>query len=298
VLAVANELGYSPSALGQGLVTRSSRIIGVIVGDIVDPYFAEIASGVESTAGTSGYITMVCTADRRTATELAHVRALGEYRAAGIVFAGSGYADHRGSEALARAVAQAREAGSVVVSVAPREFPSVSIGYDNRTAAYDVTDYVISLGHRDIRFVQGPAGLITSKARLEGFQAAMRDAELDAQRLLPGGFAFESGLEAASTMLSAGNLPDAVIAINDEVAIGVLTGLRHAGVEVPERVSVAGIDDTRPARFVELTTVSVPLRDLGVAAASVILAGVDAPVADAVLPHRLVPRRTTARRDR
>ena len=110
---------------------------------------------------------------------------------------------------------------------------------------------------------------------------------------LPGGFEYEAG-DAAAELLAAGELPDAVLAVNDEVAIGLLTGLRRAGVDVPGRVSVAGIDDTRPARLVDLTSVWLPLHELGERAARVILEGADGNV---VLPHRLVPRATTAVRD-
>jgi LacI family transcriptional regulator, galactose operon repressor len=90
VLAAAGELGYQPSALARALVTRNSRIIGVLVGSIVDPYFAEIARGVEDVAGRMGYLTMVCNADRRTEAEIAHLRTLRDYQAAGVVFASSG----------------------------------------------------------------------------------------------------------------------------------------------------------------------------------------------------------------
>src|ERR671924_2238620 len=115
VLEAAADLGYAPSALAQALVTRSSRIIGVIVNDIVDPYFAEIARGVEDVAGRMGYLVMVCTADRHTDAEIAHLRTLRDYQAAGVVFASSGYAaDARGAE-LATAVADITDSGSTVV---------------------------------------------------------------------------------------------------------------------------------------------------------------------------------------
>src|SRR5215213_11859762 len=90
VLEAAADLGYAPSALAQALVTRSSRIIGVIVNDIVDPYFAEIARGVEDVAGRSGHLVMVCNADHRIEAEIEYVRALRDYHAEGLVFAGSG----------------------------------------------------------------------------------------------------------------------------------------------------------------------------------------------------------------
>jgi LacI family transcriptional regulator len=85
VLAAADELGYRPSELARALVKRTSRIVGVIVGDIVDPYFAEIARGVEDVAARAGHLTMVCNADRRPAAELAHLGVLRDYHAAGVV---------------------------------------------------------------------------------------------------------------------------------------------------------------------------------------------------------------------
>ena len=159
-----------------------------------------------------------------------------------------------------------------------------------------MTDYLISLGHRRIAFVAGPEGLATSLQRERGFLAAMEAAGLPADLRIGGGFDFEAGLAAGRALLGTRPLPDAVVAANDEAAIGVLTALRHAEVDVPGEVSVAGIDDTRPARFVELTTVNLPLYDLGAVAARHILAGAGEAPGEVVLPHRLVPRRTTARR--
>lgn len=301
VLEAAQELGYQPSALARALVTRNSRIIGVIVGNIVDPYFAEIARGVENVAGRVGYLTMVCNADRRTDAEIEHVRVLRDYQASGVVFASSGYVDDEHAAELGRAVGELHDLGSSVIALAQRDFECLHAVVDNRSAAYDITDYVASLGHERIAFVEGPAGLHTSALRREGFEAAMRDAGLDAGLRFDGGFEYEAGHAAALRMLAAGELPDAVVGANDEVAIGVLMGLRQAGVEVPGRVSVAGIDDTRPARFVELTTVSVPLYELGAVAARAILSARGehaAPTGDVVLPHRLIPRSTTTRRAR
>jgi LacI family transcriptional regulator len=301
VLAAADELSYQPSALARALVTRNSRIIGVIVGSIVDPYFAEIARGVDDVAGRMGYLTMVCNADRHTEAELAHLHILRDYQAAGVVFASSGYAEDEHGDDLARAVADLSERGSAVVALAQRDFECLQAVVDNRAAAYDITDYVASLGHRRIAFVDGPAGLYTTALRREGFESAMRDAGLDAGLCFDGGFEYEAGYNAALRMMAAGPLPDAVVGVNDEVAIGVLTGLRQAGVDVPGQVSIAGIDDTRPARFVELTTVSVPLYGLGAVPARAVLArhteGHEQP-ANVVLPHRLTPRSTTARRGR
>jgi len=293
VLAAADDLGYAPSALAQALVQRTSRIIGVIVNDIVDPYFAEIARGVEDVAGRMGYLVMVCNADRRPEAELEYVRALREYHALGIVFAGSGTPENAANAALD---AEVGAAGARVVALAQREFPAHLVHVDNAAAAFEVTEHLLSLGHRRIAFVDGPEGLATSMQRARGFEAAMGAAGLPGDLRLAGGFDFESGVAAGGELLGTRPLPDAVLAANDEAAIGVLTALRHAGIDVPGEISVAGIDDTRPARFVELTTVNLPLHDLGAVAARHILAGADEPAGEVVLPHRLVPRRTTSRR--
>jgi len=293
VLVAAEELGYRPSELARALAKRTSRIIGVIVGDIVDPYFAEIARGVDDVAARRGYLTMVCNADRRPAAELAHLDVLRDYRAAGVVFAGSGYEDGPESAQLAAAVEALQERGSAVVALAARDFACPSVLVDNRAAAREVTEYLLGLGHRRIAFVRGPERLHTSAHRLEGFEAAMAAAGADPVQLA-GGFDYEAG-DAAAELLLREALPDAVLAVNDEVAIGLVTGLRARGVDVPGRISVAGVDDTRPARLLNLTTVSLPLQELGAMAARAVLDGSDG---DVVLPHRLVPRMTTAPRRR
>jgi LacI family transcriptional regulator len=298
VLAAARELGYSPSALAQALVTKRSRIIGVIVGDVVDPYFAEITRGVEDVAGRAGYLTIVCNADRRTSAERQYLDVLRDYRAVGAIFAGSGAVgeDEEGRELL-RSIDRARDQGMNVIALATRSFPAQRVTVDNRGASYDLTDYLLSLGHRRIAFVSGPTGFYTSFERLEGFNAALERSGVEPGPVYDGDFSYEAGQAAAVRMLAERRLPDAIIGANDETAIGVLTSLRQAGAEVPDAVSVGGIGNTRLAHFLDLTTVSVPTYELGAIAARRILGGETGEVdAVTILPHRLVTRATTSRR--
>ena len=171
VMQAAHDLSYSPSALARALVTRRTRIIGVIVGDVADPYFAEITRGVEDVAGRAGYLTIVCNADRRPAVEREYLNLLRDYNAEGAVFAGSGLLES--DEELDASVDQARRQGMHVVALAPRAFGGSSVSVDNRAAAYDLVDYLVSLGHRTIGFVAGPPDLISARERLEGFHAAL-----------------------------------------------------------------------------------------------------------------------------
>lgn len=299
VLAAADQLGYAPSALARALVTKRSRIVGVIVNDIVDPYFAEVARGVEDVAGRGGYLTMVCNADRHTGAEREYLSVLRDYNAEGVIFAGSGTAGDPENASLARAVAQAQERSIDVVALAPRDFAGTSITVDNRAAGYDIVDHLLALGHRRVALVRGPEGLLSADERIDGCLAALADHGLEPAAVYDGDFTFDSGQAAALRVLAAAKPPDAIVAANDETAIGALTALRLGGIDVPGTISVAGVGDTRIARFLDLTTVSIPTYELGATAARRILAADRSHDGTrTVLPHRLVPRRTTAPRAR
>ncbi len=294
VAEAAAELGYSPSALARALVTQRSRIIGVMVGDIQDAYFAEITRGVEDVAARAGYMTIVCNADRRTEVEVAQVAILCDYQAEGIVFAGSGYIDDPRGPELGIAVERARERGIRVLALATRDFACPRIVADNRAAAFDIIDYVLSLGHRRIAFIAGPAGLYASRDRLDGYREAMAEAGAE-PLVVEGDFSYGRGYAATLQMITEAEPPDAIVGANDETAVGALAALRQARIEVPARISVAGMTDTRLARFSDMTTVSVPMYQFGAAAARrVVMAGETQ--LETVLPHRVVPRSTTARR--
>ena len=297
VLDAARELGYSPSALARALVTRRSRIIGVMVGDIVDAYFAEITRGVEDVAARAGYMTIICNADRRTDVEIDQLAVLCDYQAEGVIFTGSGFLDDPRAADLAAAVQRARERDIHVLALAMRDFDCPRILSDNHSAAYDITDYVLSLGHRRLAYISGPPGLYASRDRLQGFREAASDAGVEPGRVYEGDFSYERGYAAALQMIAEAELPEAIIGANDETAIGALAALRQARLAVPEQVSVAGMTDTRLARFSDLTTVSVPVYQFGAAAARCIVSDETAP-SETVLPHRVVPRSTTARRGR
>ena len=204
-MEAARDLGYSPSALARALVTRRTRIIGVIVGDVVDPYFAEITRGVEDVAGRAGYLTIVCNADRRPSVEREYLNVLRDYNAEGAVFAGSGLVSS--DEALSESVGLARRQGMHVVALAPRSFEGSSVTVDNRAAAYDAVDYLASLGHRRIALVAGPVDLVSARQRLEGFLAALDAHSLAPGPLYEGDFSYAAGQAAALRMRGRGADP-------------------------------------------------------------------------------------------
>jgi LacI family transcriptional regulator len=291
------DLCYTPNAVARALATRTSRAIGLIVGDILDPYFAEIARGMEDWTRRRDYLTIVCNADRSAARELAYLRLLRDNHAAGVVFAGGAFAESEEAEELRELAVAARERGMHLLTVVERPLdPGMAvIGVDNRAVAYDITAYLASLGHKRIAFVDGPRGFTTADLRREGFIAAVKDAGLGEPLLYPGGFDYEAGRTCALRIL-ADRLPDAIVTFNDISALGVLVALRQAGVDVPRDVSVAGIDGTRDSQLLDLTTVKVPMYEIGAAAARAVIEPTEAPNQRLVLPHRVVPRGTTRHR--
>lgn len=287
----AAAVGYSPSAVGQALANKQSRIIGVIVEDGADPYFAEITRGVEDIASRAGYLTIVCNADRKIEVEVKQMTLMRHYRAAGVIFAGSGFVggDHA---RLAGLVKAARDDGISVVSLGRREIDADVVTYDNEAAAHDLTASLIAFGHRRIVLVGGLPGVYAAEDRKQGFLRAMEDAGLSPE-VVPGTFGHESGSSAVVRLLAGGPLPDAVIGSNDQTAGGVLTAFRQADIKVPEHVAVAGIGGTRLAALLDMTTVSVPLHTLGATAAQRILH--PQRISESIiLPHQIVPRGTTA----
>jgi LacI family transcriptional regulator len=301
VLAAAQALNYSPSALAKAMVTGDSRIVGMIIGDATDPYFATIVRGAEDVARKHGYLVIVCNSDRLPAIELTYLRMLNDYRVDGVIFAGGGLRD----EAYLREVRQALEVfyarEAACVSLGKHLFPSVPVMVDNRQVVYDAVSYLIGLGHQDIAYISGPRLLTTADLRLSGYQAALASHGIAVrpEYVLSGDFTYEAGLRAAQAMVNLPHRPSAVMASNDIMAIGCIVGLKELGCAIPGDISVMGIDDIPTARIVDppLTTVALPLYDLGaIGMESLIkLRSGELTLNDSVtLPHQLVVRKSTA----
>ena len=141
------------------------------------------------------------------------------------------------------------------------------VGIDNLAGAYDVTDHLISLGHRNLAIIKGPEDFVASTLRFEGFASSIRDhgLELPESNIKFGKFDGESGYACARELLLQENRPTAIFASNDEMAAGVLAAAQEFGIQVPDELSVAGFDDAPIARSVwpRLTTVRQPLRLMG-----------------------------------
>ncbi|MCC7368008.1 MAG: LacI family DNA-binding transcriptional regulator [Chloroflexi bacterium] len=277
VLEAAHALQYSPSVLARALVTRRTQIVGVIVGDVEDPYFAEIVRGVEDVARKAGYLVIVCNADRDPVTELSYLQTLHDYRVDGVILAAGGVTDAVQAARHADAVARLEQQGTVVVALAEVAAAAPCITIDNRAAAAEMARYVVGLGHREIGVIAGPATLTTSRARLQGIRGVLDADVLPEDRVMSGVFTADGGEQAAQRLLDQHPSLTALICVNDQMAVGALTAAHRRGLAVPEQLSIVGFGDTTAARlsWPPLTTMSVPRHEMGALAMTGLLEQLD-----------------------
>ncbi len=299
VLEAARRLDYVPDAFARALVRRRTGIIALTVHDIADPYFAEIARAVEDASQASGYRALICSTDRDPDKELQVVRSFRAFRPDGLIFAGGCVEDAAHVEKLRRGVGSLAVRGTRVVALSrhPTGVPMVRV--DNVAVARAATEHVISLGHRRIAFICGQPNFTTSTDRLEGYRQALAAYGLpfDPDLIVIGWYTWEGGYRATRELLARGVDFSAVVASTDIMAIGALVALREAGIHVPDRVSLVGINDLPVASVVDppLTTVSFRVRDLAAVAVRLILDALDGREIpqDTVLDFDLKVRRST-----
>ena len=271
VLAAASALQYSPSALARALVTRRSRMVGVLLGDIVDPYFAELVRGIEDVARRAGYLVVVCNTSRDPGTERRYVTALRDYRADAILFLGGDFFDPPTRRALQRELSLLASYGAVALAVAGDHADLPAIDIDHTAGAEEMVRYLIGVGHARIGFISGPLTVSTARDRRQGFLNAMAAAGLAADLTQEGDFAYAGGQAAALKLLD--RQPTAVFAANDQMALGVLAACRARGIAVPGDVSVVGFGNTSAAEHAvpALTSVAMPRHQLGVEAMQAVI---------------------------
>ncbi|NMB11949.1 MAG: LacI family transcriptional regulator [Firmicutes bacterium] len=269
VQEAAAKLNYRPNAIARSLVTNESRLVGLVVPDMADPYFPAIAAGVDEVAGRLRYTVILANTLRDAKREAEQIKVLMERRVDGLVFAGGSTAGARGWLGSA-----ASSIGIVVIDRPEFAFSYPSITIDNERGAEKATRYLIQLGHETIAFVSGPVDSYVSQERLQGYRLALRESGLGYREelVVHGDFTPRGGLVAMEELLSRSDRylgvdapVTAVFAANDQMAIGAMHGARLLGKEVPRDISIIGFDDIDVAAVVEppLTTMAVPTQDIG-----------------------------------
>ena len=296
ILRIVEEMNYQPNVLARGLRQRQSTIVGLVIADILNDYYATIAKGVQDAAYRRGYTVMFGNTDEDPMREERFLQALNQHRFAGLIIVPT----ERSRELLAR---YARTPVVEVDRSSGREAAHVILA-DNVASSRAVIAHLVELGHTRIATVTGSPTATTGAERLQGYLDGMRDACLTVDQgwIAPAARHDEaSGFEAMQRLLElpAARRPTAIFAFNNQVTAGVLRSLKQAAIRVPQQMSLVGFDDSRWAQLMTpaLSVVAQPARDMGYLAAERLFSLIenpDLPGTVTRLATRLVLRESTA----
>lgn len=241
VLRAVAELRYVPNAHAQLLARPQRSVVGVVVHDVSDPYFAELTRGLQRVATDHGRLVIICNSYRDPERELEYVEMLRAQQVAAIVLAGSGYHDATFTDRLAEKLAAYQATGGRVAVVGRHEHPGDAVMPANTDGGRLLGAELLRQGHTRIGVVAGPRVLTTITDRLDGLRAALADGghPLPEERIRYADFDRDGGARAAGELLDAVPGLTALVALNDSMAVGALTLLRARDVPGP-RTGVRG----------------------------------------------------------
>lgn len=267
---IAQELGYKPNALARGLVTKSSKTFGFVLPDITNPFFPDIAQGIDDCANANDYQLFLCNSNWEFEREKKQLEALCRNRVDGIII-------HSVAEDL-----------SVIHDIIPSDIPIVFCGMkpqaensnyvmlDDYNAGALAAEYIIGLGHRRISFVAGDyEGDDLRSSRQQGCFDTIKKSgnHIPDDYIKIGSWKQKSGYNLMTELLSENQAPTAVIAGNDIIALGVIQAIEEFGLNVPEDISVIGFDDIIYSSLykINLTTIYQPKYRIGELCVEVLL---------------------------
>ena len=260
VWEVIKELDYSPNSQARSLVSGRSRLLGLIVSEITNPFFPELIQGFEEAAVEHGYEILIGSTNYDPERMKTCIRRMVERKAEGVAVMTFGI-----EEPLLEKLAE-RKLPLVFVDVGP-ERPEISLlRVDYQHGIRQGVQHLAVLGHRDIAFVSGPLRLHSANSRLTTFKRAIQECgiKVNPKWIVEGDHTMEGGMAAAEKLLTEGNMPTAVMCSNDMTAIGVLHEAYRIGMRVPDDLSVIGFDDIHMTRMTipPLTTIQMSCYDL------------------------------------
>jgi LacI family transcriptional regulator len=296
VWKAVDEVGYVPNTQARALVSGRSRILGLIVSEITNPFFPELVQEFENLAVAQGYEVMIGSTNYDPARTESLIRRMLQRNVDGVAVMTFGIEE----ELVQKLV----DHGFPLVFVdAGPELPNIRVLKVNYGEGIrEAVQHLAALGHRKIAFISGPLHMRTATTRRYAFRKSMAELGLTvpAASMVEGNHTMESGKAAMEQLLKAAELPTAMICSNDMTAIGVLHALDETTHKVPRDISVVGFDDIHLAQFMlpPLTTVQMSCKDLAAAAVEALRAGIEADHPRAAqrewpINTRLVVRRST-----
>ena len=289
---LARQMGYAPSAIARAMSTRRTHTVGLVVTTIADPFVAEVVRGVEETALDRDYNVILCDSTGDPSREIAAVRTLREKWVDAVIVTSSWVGDFYAQ------LAEIRVPVVLINNQHAGEY-SFSVRTDDLQGGHLAGQYLLELGHRHIAYITGPVQATSSWLRLQGCQAALRQArtEIPQDWVIQGDGQPQSGERAAISLLGRPARPTAIFCYNDMTAMGALRAVKGTGLSVPRDLSILGYDDIAAAPYLDppLTTIAQAKFELGQKAFEMALDLIQGhAVADILLQPELIARESCA----
>lgn len=261
---VIEELNYTPNVIAAALTKKSTLSLGLLIPDIANPFFSELARGVEDASSDFGFNTIMCNTDYSASKEADYISLLRQKSIDGFIIS-SPHFDEKSAKELFK-----NDIPFVLLDRDMDNMGDVPIDIvlsDNVQGGYVATKHLIELGHRNIACLLGPPHVKVNADREKGYLKAMKEANLKkySKAVEYGDLKVEFGFKKALEILKSPYKPTAFFAANDLTAIGVIRALKHYKLSVPNDVSIVGYDNTILAEMIDppLTTVNQQMRKMG-----------------------------------
>jgi len=292
IYKAVKELGYRPNIVARSLRQKKTDTLGLVLSDIANPFFPEIARGVEQRAREYGFNVILCNTDADPFQEEESIEILFSKQIDGLIITSA-----RSIDNIKRYLKEDRPI--VLVNRDPCPGMCDFVGIDNVSSARMAVNHLIKLGHRKIAFIEGEPASPASFGRYEGYKEAIKEADIPFREnyIRIGYLRYEGGYRAMLSFLKQKEPPTAIFSVNDMMALGVIDACLERDIKIPQDIAIVGFDDMWVAslKTVQLTTVRQPRYQMGLKAVDLIMERIEGKrekVKRLILPTKLVVRRT------
>lgn len=269
VISAIKKLGYTPNAIARGLKTRRTNTLGMLIPDITNPFFAEIARGVEDAASKNNFNVILCNTDDKLQKERIYLEILRTKRVDGLIL-GTAHLQDKSVLELEK-----RHFPFVLISRNTENLDKKCIAIDDIAGGIMATQYLIKLGHQRIAHITGPLKTRSALDRLKGYKIALAEAGIVFREELieEGDFRIKGGYLAMKKLLKLNPPPSAIFAANDLLALGAMQVIQKEGFNIPDDFSIVGFNDINLASLVypPLTTIRQPMLEMGNLAVKILI---------------------------
>lgn len=271
VLAIIEREGYIPNGIAKSLKMKRTKTIGIIMPDVMNLFFSEVARGAEDAAEREGYSVILCNSDNKQSKEERYIQILQEKMVDGIILTASESSISKSLDRcntpmvlVDRDIASDKKVGRIVV--------------DNEEGAYNATNFLIKKGCKNIGFISADSKTKLSAERLNGYEKALIDngLKIDKEKIFLQNYTIESGYQGTMALLMQTEI-DGVYCGNDLIAIGAIKALKEKNIKIPEEVKIIGFDDISISQYIDppLTTIKQPIYQMGEEAVEMLISMIE-----------------------